>query len=139
MRVPRGFAASAGISPAVMYGADKRLLSSPERNAVSPVATDVRLPTGKNALAGHATLQLPRQVQSIGPDQEVIYIGQDRIDAYAKFLHDLGPILWGVRVILIAALVAHIVVTILAHQNWLAKPQRYVVAGYQRSSSHHER
>jgi isocitrate dehydrogenase kinase/phosphatase len=36
------------------YGADKRLLRSPERNAVSPIATDVRPPTGKNALAGHA-------------------------------------------------------------------------------------
>ena len=41
------------------YGADKRLLSSPERNSVSPVATDVRPPTGKNALAGHAS---PRPV-----------------------------------------------------------------------------
>ena len=36
------------------YGADKRLLSSPERNAASPVATDVRPPTGKNPLAGPA-------------------------------------------------------------------------------------
>jgi hypothetical protein len=35
------------------YGADKRLLSSPERNAAIPVATAVRPPTGKNALAGH--------------------------------------------------------------------------------------
>jgi len=54
---------------------------------------------------------------------------------YAKFLHDLGPILWVVRVILIAALVVHIFATIqLAHQNRLAKPQKYAVAGYQRSS-----
>jgi isocitrate dehydrogenase kinase/phosphatase len=37
------------------YGADKRLLSSPERNAVSPVETDVRPPTGKKALAGHTS------------------------------------------------------------------------------------
>ena len=36
------------------YGADKRLLGSPEHNTVSPVATDVRPPTGKNALAGHS-------------------------------------------------------------------------------------
>ena len=35
------------------YGADKRLLKSPVRNTVSPVATDVRPPTGKSALAGH--------------------------------------------------------------------------------------
>jgi succinate dehydrogenase / fumarate reductase cytochrome b subunit len=64
-----------------------------------------------------------------------IYMGQDRINAYAKFLHDLGPILWVVRVILIAAFVTHIVATIqLAQANRLAKPQKYAVAGYQRST-----
>jgi isocitrate dehydrogenase kinase/phosphatase len=36
------------------YGADKRLLRSPERNAVSPVAKDIRPPHAKNALPGHA-------------------------------------------------------------------------------------
>jgi succinate dehydrogenase / fumarate reductase cytochrome b subunit len=64
-----------------------------------------------------------------------IYMGPDRINAYAKFLHDLGPILWVVRVFLIAAFVTHIVATIqLAHENRLAKPQKYAVAGYQRST-----
>src|SRR6266446_6150702 len=41
-----------------------------------------------------------------------IYIGQDRINTYAKFLHDLGPILWVIRVFLIAAFVTHIAATI---------------------------
>jgi succinate dehydrogenase / fumarate reductase, cytochrome b subunit len=64
-----------------------------------------------------------------------IYMGPDRINAYAKFLHDLGPILWTVRVILIAAFVVHIVATIqLAQENRLAKPQKYAVTGYQRST-----
>src|ERR1700731_3007053 len=64
-----------------------------------------------------------------------IYMGPDRINAYAKFLHDLGPILWVVRVILLAAFVTHIVATIqLAHENRLAKPQKYAVPGYQRST-----
>ena len=64
-----------------------------------------------------------------------IYMGPDRINAYAKFLHDLGPILWVVRVILIAAFVTHIVATIqLAQENRLAKPKKYAVTGYQRSS-----
>jgi|HubBroStandDraft_6_1064221.scaffolds.fasta_scaffold109854_2 succinate dehydrogenase / fumarate reductase cytochrome b subunit len=65
-----------------------------------------------------------------------IYMGPDRINAYAKFLHDLGPILWAVRVVLIAAFVTHIVATIqLAQENRLAKPQKYAVAGYQRSTT----
>ena len=64
-----------------------------------------------------------------------IYLGPDKINAYAKFLHDLGPILWVVRVILLAAFVIHIVATIqLAQENRLAKPQKYAVAGYQRST-----
>jgi len=64
-----------------------------------------------------------------------IYIGQNQINAYAKFLHDLGPILWVVRVVLLAAFVTHIVATIqLAHENRLAKPQKYAVPGYQRST-----
>src|ERR1700730_9972408 len=64
-----------------------------------------------------------------------IYMEQDKINAYAKFLHDLGPILWVVRVVLIAAFVIHIVATIqLAQENRLANPQKYAVAGYQRST-----
>ena len=64
-----------------------------------------------------------------------IYLGQDRINAYAKFLHDLGPILWVVRAILLAAFVIHIVATIqLAQENRLAKPQKYAVTDYQRST-----
>ena len=64
-----------------------------------------------------------------------IYIGQNQINAYAKFLHELGPILWVVRAFLLAALVTHVVATIqLAHQNRLAKPQKYALPGYQRST-----
>jgi succinate dehydrogenase / fumarate reductase, cytochrome b subunit len=64
-----------------------------------------------------------------------IYLGPDKINRYAEFLHELGPILWLVRVILIVAFVTHIVATIqLARENRLAKPQKYAVAGYQRST-----
>jgi len=64
-----------------------------------------------------------------------IFIGPDRINAYAKFLHDLGPILWVVRILLIAAFVIHIVATIqLAQENRLANPRKYAVSGYQRST-----
>jgi succinate dehydrogenase / fumarate reductase, cytochrome b subunit len=64
-----------------------------------------------------------------------IYLGPDRINNYAKFLHDLGPLLWLVRIILLAAFVTHITATIqLAHENQLAKPQKYAVTGYKRST-----
>lgn len=64
-----------------------------------------------------------------------IYAGPDRINAYAKFLHDLGPVLWVIRAILIAVFITHIVATIqLARENRLANPQKYAVPGYQRST-----
>jgi len=64
-----------------------------------------------------------------------IYVGPDRINNYAKFLHELGPVLLLVRLFLIGAFVTHIVATIqLAGENRLAKPQKYAVAGYQRST-----
>jgi succinate dehydrogenase / fumarate reductase cytochrome b subunit len=64
-----------------------------------------------------------------------IYLGPDRINNYAKFLHELGPVLLLVRLFLIGAFVTHIVATIqLAGENRLAKPQKYAVAGYQRST-----
>jgi succinate dehydrogenase / fumarate reductase, cytochrome b subunit len=64
-----------------------------------------------------------------------IYLGQDRINTYAKFLHDLGPILWAVRVFLLAAFALHIAASIqLAHENRLAKPEKYAVPGHQRST-----
>ncbi|MGA8657100.1 MAG: succinate dehydrogenase cytochrome b subunit [Chthoniobacterales bacterium] len=65
-----------------------------------------------------------------------IYRSADRLNAYAEFLHSLGPLLWLVRIILLAAFVVHIVATIqLAIQNRRAKPQKYAVAGYQRSTT----
>jgi succinate dehydrogenase / fumarate reductase cytochrome b subunit len=64
-----------------------------------------------------------------------IYIGPDRLNTYAQFLHDLGPLLWVIRLFLVVAFVTHIVSTIqLAQQNRLANPQKYAVKGYQRST-----
>lgn len=64
-----------------------------------------------------------------------IFLGQDRINAYAQFLHDLGPLLWAVRIILVVALVTHIVATLqLAQENRVAKSTKYAVAAYQRST-----
>jgi succinate dehydrogenase / fumarate reductase cytochrome b subunit len=65
----------------------------------------------------------------------LIYLGQGVLNAYAKLLFDTGPLLWIVRFIPLAALVTHIVATIqLAQQNRQAKPQKYVVRGYQVST-----
>jgi succinate dehydrogenase / fumarate reductase cytochrome b subunit len=65
-----------------------------------------------------------------------IYLGRDRINNYAEFLHAMGPLLWVVRAVLLAAFVTHIIATIqLAVQNRRAHPQKYAVPGYQTSTS----
>ena len=64
-----------------------------------------------------------------------IYFGLDRINNYAEFLHNLGPLLWLIRVILLACFVIHIVATIqLTIENRKAKPEKYAVPGYQAST-----
>jgi succinate dehydrogenase / fumarate reductase cytochrome b subunit len=90
---------------------------------------------GKKIVVGVTALVLILYVLGHLVGNLQIYLGQDRINTYAKFLHDLGPILWAVRIVLLAALVTHVSATIqLAHENRLAKPQKYAVPGYQRST-----
>lgn len=56
-----------------------------------------------------------------------IFLGPAKINAYAQFLHSLGPILLAVRLFLIACFVLHIVMTIkLVTENRAAKPTPYI-------------
>jgi succinate dehydrogenase / fumarate reductase, cytochrome b subunit len=48
-----------------------------------------------------------------------IYLGPDKINNYAKFLHDLGPQLWVVRITLLAAFVTHITATTMASRTMI--------------------
>jgi succinate dehydrogenase / fumarate reductase, cytochrome b subunit len=64
-----------------------------------------------------------------------VYLGAEQLNAYSQHLQDLGPLLWIVRFALLAIIAAHIVATIqLAFENRAAKPQKYAVGGYQRST-----
>jgi len=101
----------------------------------NPLIAFYQSSVGKKIIVGLTALILILYVLGHLVGNLQIYIGQGRINAYAKFLHDLGPILWVIRVFLLAAFVTHIVATIqLAQENRLAKPQKYAVAYYQRST-----
>ncbi len=55
-----------------------------------------------------------------------IFIGQDQINMYAQALHDLGGILWVVRIGLIFIFGAHIWLGIqLKAENWSSRPENY--------------
>ena len=60
-----------------------------------------------------------------------IFIGPDWINSYSQHLHDLGPLLWLIRVFLIATVILHIYFTILlAIENRRARPESYVDRDY---------
>lgn len=56
-----------------------------------------------------------------------IYLGPDWINAYAKHLQDLGPLLWVIRLGLLAVVGLHIFFTMLLwKENQEARPKKYI-------------
>ena len=56
----------------------------------------------------------------------LIYLGPDALNGYSHALHSLGELLWVVRIVLLATVVAHIGAALrLAAKNAGARPQRY--------------
>lgn len=55
-----------------------------------------------------------------------VFEGPARINAYSRFLHNLGELLWMIRGVLIIAVILHIVAAWqLALRNWKARPVAY--------------
>src|ERR1700752_2673412 len=53
-----------------------------------------------------------------------IFLGPEWINGYSEHLRDLGPLLWLIRIFLLATVITHIYVTIqLAIENRRARPQ----------------
>src|SRR5256886_224974 len=64
-----------------------------------------------------------------------IFLGPEWINSYSQHLRDLGPLLWLIRIILLATVLAHIYFTILlAIENRRARPERYVDRNYVKAS-----
>src|SRR5437868_2809410 len=64
-----------------------------------------------------------------------IYLGPDWINGYSQHLRDLGPLLWVIRIFLLAAVTIHIYATIqLAIENRRARPEPYVDRDYVKAS-----
>ena len=60
-----------------------------------------------------------------------IFLGPDWINGYSQHLRDLGPLLWLIRIVLLATVVMHIYFTILlAIENRHARPEPYIDRDY---------
>jgi succinate dehydrogenase / fumarate reductase cytochrome b subunit len=56
-----------------------------------------------------------------------IFLGPDWINGYSQHLRDLGPLLWMIRIVLLATVLTHIYFTILlAIENRRARPEPYI-------------
>ena len=57
-----------------------------------------------------------------------IFIGPERLNAYAHLLKSTGELLWGVRAVMLTALVLHFIAAFqLTIENWRARPVGYAV------------
>lgn len=64
-----------------------------------------------------------------------VFAGREKLNAYAKTLQDLGPLLWAMRAGLLALFVTHVVCAVkVTAWNRAARPQPYVSAAPQVSS-----
>ena len=64
-----------------------------------------------------------------------IFLGPDWINGYSQHLRDLGPLLWLIRIVLLATVLTHIYFTILlAIENRRARPEPYVDGDYVKAS-----
>lgn len=56
----------------------------------------------------------------------LVYLGAERLNSYARFLHGLGELLWLIRGVLLASLVLHVVAAAqLTLRDRAARPVRY--------------
>ena len=64
-----------------------------------------------------------------------IFLGPEWINAYSQHLRDLGPLLWLIRLILLATVILHIYFTVLlAIENKRARPAGYIDRNYVKAS-----
>lgn len=64
-----------------------------------------------------------------------IFIGADGINAYAKHLHDLGPLVWVFRLVMLSLVGIHAIFGIqLTLENSAATPQSYAVKNFRKAT-----
>ena len=74
------------------------------------------------AFVGFVIVHLLGNLQIFWPNHG----GQEHLNGYAEHLHDLGPLLWLARALLLVFFIGHIYFTVLLYrENRAARPQKY--------------
>ncbi len=110
--------------------------SNPGRYAKHPVISFLLSSIGRKwivALTGLALVGFV--VGHLAGNLQFFFPNNDQINIYAVKLHQLGPLLWVVRLGLLAVFVAHIATTIsLVIENKKARPSKYATSRPQKST-----
>ncbi len=64
-----------------------------------------------------------------------IFAGPDGINSYAEHLHQLVPVVWGTRIVMLGAVLTHLFLSVqITMENSAAKPQKYAVKNMLRAT-----
>ena len=104
---------------------------TPRKSSVNILAAFYRSSVGKKMIVAITGLILILFVIGHLLGNLQIFIGPDWINGYSEHLRNLGPLLWVIRLFLLAAVIIHIWVTIhLAIENRRARPDPYMDRQY---------
>ena len=57
-----------------------------------------------------------------------VFIGSNALNSYAQKLHEMAPVVWGTRIVMLVAVLAHLVISIqITLENEQANPTKYAV------------
>ena len=93
---------------------------------MNPVGSLFRASIGKKFLMAATGVVLLAFITGHLVGNLQIFGSPDRINGYAHFLQSLGPVLWVVRLVLLACVIIHIwIAVLLTLENYRARPEKY--------------
>ena len=103
--------------------------STTKRSGPHPIIRWLFSSIGKKTIVALTGIALAAFVTGHLLGNFTIFLGPDWINAYAKHLADLGPMLWVIRLALLGILVAHIFfIALLRKENQAARPKKYLAS-----------
>ncbi len=103
--------------------------STTKRSGPHPIIRWLFSSIGKKTIVALTGIALAAFVTGHLLGNFTIFLGPDWINAYAKHLADLGPMLWVIRIALLGILVAHIFfIALLWKENQAARPKKYLAS-----------
>ena len=100
---------------------------SPEMPATTSIGRKVWMAISGLVLLGFVVGHMVGNLQ--------IFLGQDQLNTYAEKLRELAPILWAVRIVLVAFVLVHVIIGVMLWwRNRQSRPVAYEVHNFQKAT-----